>query len=148
MLDDDVMVTVGPPPVFVIVTVSAAELQPSLMVHAKEVTPTVSPVTADVGDDGVVTVPVPVTIDHVPVPVEGVFPASRAELLQIVWSGPALTVIVPPVGSVRVTVTVSGQLLLSKAYKVYTPAAKPVKLCVPALLENVATVVPPLLFNV
>ena len=46
--------------------------------------PTLNPVTPDVGDEGVVTVPVPLTKVHVPVPIAGLLPASVAVVPQIV----------------------------------------------------------------
>ena len=46
--------------------------------------PTTNPVTPEVGDEGVVTVAVPDTTDHIPDPTVGVFPASVAVVvLQI-----------------------------------------------------------------
>ena len=48
------------------------------------------PVKADVGLEGVVTVPpAPETMLHAPVPTTGVFAAKVAEVPQTFWSGPA-----------------------------------------------------------
>jgi hypothetical protein len=58
--------------------------EPLLMVHWKTLAPTPRPVTPDVGEDGVVTVPVPETSVQRPVPVAGVFPASVAVVPQTV----------------------------------------------------------------
>src|ERR1035437_9966686 len=45
------------------------------------------PVTPDVGEDGVVIVPVPLTKVHTPVPTTGAFPAKIVELLHPDQSG-------------------------------------------------------------
>ena len=56
--------------------------------------PMTSPVTAEVGDEGVVTVAVPEITDHIPVPTAGVFPASVAVvILHRFWSDPAAAVV-------------------------------------------------------
>ncbi len=47
-----------------------------MMVHWKVLVPTLNPVTPDVGDEGVVMVPVPAMSVHNPVPVTGEFPAK------------------------------------------------------------------------
>ena len=59
-------------------TTSSVDVQaPLVMVHLKVIlVPAVTPVTPEVGEVGVVTVPVPLTLLHAPVPVVGVFPAS------------------------------------------------------------------------
>ncbi len=67
---------------------------PLLMVHLKVAAPVTNPVTPDVGLVGVVTVAVPATTVHAPVPVAGVLPAKVAVLtLHRFWSGPALLVL-------------------------------------------------------
>jgi hypothetical protein len=48
---------------------------PFVIVQRKTFVPTPRPVTGVVGEDGEEIVPVPETSVHVPVPVEGVFPA-------------------------------------------------------------------------
>ena len=64
------------------------------MVQRNVLTPVVSPVTPDVGEDGVVTVAEPAITVHAPVPIAGVFPAKVAVgVLQILWSGPAAEVV-------------------------------------------------------
>lgn len=57
---------------------------PFEMVHRKVFTPMLKPVTPEVGDEGVVTVPEPAITVQVPVPTVGVFPASVAVEAQIV----------------------------------------------------------------
>ena len=66
---------------------------PFVIVHLKVFAPTPKPVMPDVGEDGVVIVPVPVIKVHAPVPINGVFPARDVLSRQIVWSGPALAVV-------------------------------------------------------
>jgi len=51
---------------------------PFEMVQRKVLAPTLKPVTPEVGEEGVVTTPVPAITVHVPVPTAGVFPASVA----------------------------------------------------------------------
>ena len=68
----------------VIVTVVLDGVQGGLeIVHINTFAPTPNPVTPDVGEEGVVMVPAPLTNVHNPVPVVGVFAANVAELLQI-----------------------------------------------------------------
>jgi hypothetical protein len=55
---------------------------PLLIVHSNLFTPTPSPVTPDVGEEGVVTAPPPESTAQLPVPEVGVFPASVAEVEQ------------------------------------------------------------------
>jgi hypothetical protein len=57
---------------------------PLEIVHRNVFMPVLNPVTPDVGDVGVVTIPVPVITIHVPVPITGVFPARVAVVVQIV----------------------------------------------------------------
>jgi hypothetical protein len=49
-----------------------------LIVHINKFAPTPNPVIPDVGDDGVVIVPAPLTNVHTPVPTAGVLPARVA----------------------------------------------------------------------
>jgi len=75
-------------------SVDAAQ-DPLVIVHlnvAEE--PIVKPVTPEVADDGVVTVAVPDTTDHAPVPTVGVFPAKVVVVvLHKLWSDPATAVV-------------------------------------------------------
>ena len=50
--------------------------EPLLMVHIKVLVPTLKPVTVEVGELGVVMVPLPAIKVHKPVPVTGVLPAK------------------------------------------------------------------------
>lgn len=59
------------------------------MVHINTFAPAPKPVTPDVGDVGVVIVPLPLTSVHKPVPVTGVFPARVALVPQTLWLLPA-----------------------------------------------------------
>jgi len=69
----------------VIVTVSLEEGHVALLiVQTKEFAPTESPVTPEAGLDGVVTDPLPSITVHVPVPIDGVFPARAAVVAQTV----------------------------------------------------------------
>jgi len=63
-----------------------------VFVHLKvALVPVGTPVTSDVGDDGVAIVAVPLTMLHEPVPWVIVLPANvKLLLLQLVWLGPAL----------------------------------------------------------
>ncbi len=62
-----------------IVTVSFVVGQvPFVIVQTNEFAPRANPVTPDVGELGVVTVAPPAITVHVPVPGDGVFPASVA----------------------------------------------------------------------
>ena len=54
------------------------------IVQVNTFAPTPRPVTPDVGEDGVVIVPVPLVNVQVPVPIVGVFPAKVAVVPQIV----------------------------------------------------------------
>ena len=77
-----------------IVISSALGVQvPFVIVQVKVFTPVDMPVTPLVGLAGVVTTPVPAVTVHAPVPTSGVFAASVAVGLQIVWSVPALLVV-------------------------------------------------------
>ena len=62
---------------------------PFVIVHRNVLTPTLNPVTPDVGEVGVVTVAEPAMTVQAPVPKEGAFPASVAVGPQTAWSGPA-----------------------------------------------------------
>ena len=57
---------------------------PLVMVHWKIFAPGLIAVIPDVGDEGVVIVPVPETSVHVPFPTIGEFPASEVKEEQIV----------------------------------------------------------------
>jgi hypothetical protein len=59
---------------------------PLLIVHTKVLVPTVRPVIAEFGDVGSVTLAVPATTVHNPVPSEGLFPFNDEEEEQIVES--------------------------------------------------------------
>ena len=64
---------------------SSVDVQaPFVIVHLSvALVPTGTPVTVEVGDEGVVMVAVPVTTVHKPVPITGALPASvKLELLQ------------------------------------------------------------------
>jgi hypothetical protein len=53
-----------------------------------------SPVTPEVGEDGLVMLANPLTTVHNPVPINGVFPARVVEAwLHSCWSGPALDIV-------------------------------------------------------
>ena len=60
-----------------------------LMVHIKTFAPTPKPVTPDVGEEGLVIVPVPLTKVQRPVPIVAGFPANVAVVPHIVWLDPA-----------------------------------------------------------
>lgn len=67
---------------------------PFEIVQRKVFTPVVSPVTPEVGEEGVVTVADPAITDHAPVPTTGVFPARVAVgVLHKLWFGPAADVV-------------------------------------------------------
>jgi hypothetical protein len=75
---------------------SSVEVQVPFVIVQRKVAgvPAVTPVTPEVGEEGVVIVAVPLTTLHEPVPVVAVFPASvKAVLLQFVWSLPAFAVV-------------------------------------------------------
>ncbi len=57
---------------------------PFEMVHRNTMSPTISPVTEDVGLLAFTRLPTPLIIVHIPVPLRGVFPAKAADVLQIV----------------------------------------------------------------
>jgi hypothetical protein len=63
------------------------------IVHWKTFAPKPNPVIVDVGEEGVVMVPVPLTSVHVPDPTVAVFPANVAEVLHKVWLGPAFATV-------------------------------------------------------
>lgn len=62
---------------------------PLEMVQAKRFTPALNPVTPELNNPGIVTVPLPITTVHKPVPTLGLFPASVAVVPQIFCTGPA-----------------------------------------------------------
>jgi len=55
---------------------------PLEVVHRNVLTPVLKPVTPEVGEEGVVTTPVPAITVQVPVPTAGVFPASVEVVAQ------------------------------------------------------------------
>jgi hypothetical protein len=63
---------------------------PLEIVHWKELTPNPKPVIPEVGEVGVVIVPLPDIKVHSPVPTIGAFPAKVAVDVQTVWVDPAL----------------------------------------------------------
>jgi hypothetical protein len=69
----------------VIVTSSNVEGHvPFVVVQRNTFAPTLKPVTADVGNEGVVGTPVPEINVHTPVPIVGAFPVNVEEAEQIV----------------------------------------------------------------
>jgi hypothetical protein len=97
------------------------------MVHINTFAPAPNPVTVDDAEEGVVTVPAPLTSVQVPVPEVAVFPAKVAEVLQTVWLGPAAAT-VGAATPVMVTVLVdAGQgALLMVHWKTFAPTPSPV----------------------
>jgi hypothetical protein len=132
--------TVGAPTP-VMVTVDEEDVQGELlMVHWKTLAPIPNPVTPEVGEEGVVIVPVPETRVHKPVPVVGVFPASVAVVPQTVWLEPALEA-VGAATPVIVTVeeeAVQGELLMVH-WKTLAPTPNPVT---PDVAEEGVVIVP------
>ena len=59
------------------------------IVHWNEFAPNANPVITEVGEEGVVTIPLPETSVHTPVPTVGVFPAKVAVEAQTVCVVPA-----------------------------------------------------------
>src|ERR1044072_1060613 len=98
------------------------------MVHLNvALVPTGTPVTPDVGEEGVVIVAVPVTTLHAPVPVPGVLPASvKLPLLHLLWSGPAFDVIKAPLVSTTSSVDVQPPLVIVHLKVALVPAGTPV----------------------
>lgn len=100
-----------------------------VIVQRNVLTPNPSPLTADVGEPGVVIVPVPLTNVQVPVPTVGVLPAKVVLLavIQSVWSGPA----VATVGSALILIVTSSDKLahappLMVQRNTLAPTARPV----------------------
>jgi hypothetical protein len=84
----------GDEAVWVITTSSEEDAHvPLLIVQRKVFAPIDKPETAEVGLFGEVTVPLPLTRVHVPVPETAVFPANVAEEVQTDWSEPALATV-------------------------------------------------------
>ena len=80
----------------VIITLSVEGVQGEFeIVHLNVFAPTPKTVSPEVGEFGVVIVPVPEINVHNPVPTPGAFPAKVVEVaLQVkFWSGPALAVV-------------------------------------------------------
>lgn len=75
----------------IVIISEEARHEPLEIVHCKTAeAPIISPVTSDVGEDGVVIVAVPEITVQLPVPVTGVFPARIVVVkLHKFWSGPA-----------------------------------------------------------
>ena len=68
-----------------IVTVSLEILHtPLLIIHSKRFAPRFNPVTPEAAEAGEVTVAVPLTTFHVPVPTVGMLPARVADVEQTV----------------------------------------------------------------
>lgn len=110
-----------------IVTVSLEDgHEPLVIVQTNLLAPVLRPVTAEVGDTGVVIVALPVITVHAPVPIEGAFPPSVVELEHTVWSAPALAV-VGIAALMIVTVSLeAGQLaLLIVQTNVFVPTDNP-----------------------
>lgn len=77
-------------------TTSSVEVHVPLVMVQRKVAevPAVTPVTPEVGEDGVVIVAVPLTTLHTPVPEVAVLPTSvKEELLQLTRSEPALATV-------------------------------------------------------
>src|SRR5207248_2791382 len=73
------------------------------------------------------TVPGPETFDHVPVPTDGVFPASTTESPHTFWSAPASAVEGPSVIKTSSTVSLEWQLPLEISHSSrYVPPAETV----------------------
>lgn len=100
---------------------------PFEIVQRKVLGPTPRPVTAEVGLEGLVMVPDPLTLVHVPVPTVGAFPASVAEVPHTSWSGPASAAVRVPVWVMMTSAedAVHGALLIVQR-KTFVPAARPV----------------------
>ena len=64
-----------------------------MIVHLKVLAPMLKPLTVEVGLLALEKLPVPLTTDQVPVPMEGVLAASVAPVEHIVWADPALAVV-------------------------------------------------------
>lgn len=111
---------------------------PLEIVQRKTEIPALIPVTVEPGDDGEMIVPVPEINVHMPVPTEGVLPASVAVELQIDWLGPALAVVG---GRSRVIVTSSytaGHVPLGWLQrKMFAPAPRPVTFVVGDVGETI-----------
>ena len=91
-------------------TVELEEQDPFVIVHFKTaLVPTGTPVTVDVGDDGLEIVAIPLTTLHVPTPTNAVFPTNVKEPeLQFDCAGPAAAT-VTGLSFVNVTVELDEQ---------------------------------------
>lgn len=87
------MAVVGTASLVMVTSDVEAAHTPLLIVQRKALAPTPKPVTPDVGELGVVIVPVPLTNVQAPVPTVAVLPAKVAVVAQTVWLGPALAVV-------------------------------------------------------
>jgi hypothetical protein len=100
---------------------------PFEIVHRNVFVPGLNPVTPDVGEEGVVTVPVPEIVIQIPVPVTGVFPASVAVVVQTDWSVPAAAVVGKFSRSIIMSSVEGGHVPLEIVHrKVLVPTLKPV----------------------
>lgn len=126
----------------VIVTSSVDAVHGALLIVQRNTfAPTARPVTPELGEEGVVTVPEPLINVQVPVPVVGVLPAKVAVVtLHKVWSGPALDVVGVPL-TVIVTSSVEGvQGALAMVQRnTLAPTPNPVK---PEVGEEGVVIVP------
>ena len=94
-------------------TIELDEQDPLVIVHCKTAfVPTGTPVTVDVGDEGLEIVAVPLNTIHVPTPTNAVFPANvKDPELQFDWAGPA-DATVTDISFVNVTVELDVQVPL------------------------------------
>lgn len=87
------LATVGIGSTLMVIKSSEGAQVPFVIRHLKTFAPTLNPVTADVGEVGLVGTPVPETNVHNPLPMLGVLPDNMDDEAQIVWSTPALAVV-------------------------------------------------------
>lgn len=103
-----------------------------------------NPVTPEVGEVGVVTVPLPAITVHIPVPIPGTLPASVAVDAQTVWSVPAKEVLGLSSRIMVMSSIEGGQVPLVIVHlKVLMPILKPLTLEVGE--PGVVTVAPPVI---
>ena len=71
---------------FLVITISSEDATHGALdiVHLKVTEPVIKPVIPEEGELGEVMVPIPKTLVHNPVPVEGIFPARLVEEAQTV----------------------------------------------------------------
>jgi hypothetical protein len=115
-----------------------------LIVHWNTFAPAPKAVIPEVGEEGVVIVPAPLTNVQVPIPAPATFPASVAVVPQIVWSGPAAAAVGVEVTIILTWSDVDGHgALVIVHWKVFVPTARPV---IPEVGdEGVVTVPEPLI---